>query len=777
MLRGTQQHLETLGSQVTAIKERLKEMRYSDYPSYDELLEGIHAKLGLLTDEARTVSKQQTLLDRLRFPNIYIRRDNIKDAHRQTFEWIFSRQRHNFMQWLEKGGGIYWVQGKPGSGKSTLMRFLVEHPRTKEALISWARGRQLVVASHFFWIAGQPMQKSRAGLIRTLLFQVLRQRPNLIPTVFPSWWMEPSTAYPDLCTDRELLGFLRTLTKQNGTAIKFCFFIDGLDEYTGGTTGLNETTTSYDALLSPLVELSASEDIKICVSSRPWTPFEEAFRSLDTLKVQDLTRPDIDWFVRDRLGSHNDWKRMCNTTGKCEHIVEDIILRAEGVFLWVSLVVESLHRGLKNTDSYEHLCARLDEIPDGLEPYFKHMLRAVEKVYWSHSLKAFQVATHAKQSLPLLVYDFLDQDQRDPSHALRLSPQSASEVDLGMSVAGTKKRLRAYCGDLLEVAFDKGETLFMSHKVSFLHRTVRDFFISTPALENMRRERGDIEFDPSLFLGKAMLALTKVYHAQHSGEIDVNTIFTLADGLMYHTWEMENDEVATPSTEIGLSRRLVDTYALLEDMDRTNSRHMNRGKTHWTNFRDIPEGRYEERRSKNWISTAVQGRLALFVKKELEQDPPRARKYGRPLLDYALRPKVVSFVNFRDPEFDAGPVPEIVEFLLATKIDKPNGPIYIYGGRTPWQLFLETCLDHSANIQRSAAGNIFCAMKSMLVHGANPSITIVDRDNRRYDVVDVAVACGLNTEQTSEIENTARAGQLKPWVSAWIPWGWIPWVL
>jgi len=44
-----------------------------------------------------------------------------------------------FLGWLSSpDGGIFHIAGKPGSGKSTLMKFLFDHERTREELTNWA---------------------------------------------------------------------------------------------------------------------------------------------------------------------------------------------------------------------------------------------------------------------------------------------------------------------------------------------------------------------------------------------------------------------------------------------------------------------------------------------------------------------------------------------------------------------------------------------------------------------------------------------------------------
>ncbi|KAF2236932.1 hypothetical protein EV356DRAFT_530447 [Viridothelium virens] len=72
------------------------------------------------------------ILDSLSFPVIHMREEEIAEAHKRTFEWIFS-QKH-FVDFLKLESGHFWISGKAGSGKSTLMKFLCSHERTEEAL-------------------------------------------------------------------------------------------------------------------------------------------------------------------------------------------------------------------------------------------------------------------------------------------------------------------------------------------------------------------------------------------------------------------------------------------------------------------------------------------------------------------------------------------------------------------------------------------------------------------------------------------------------------------
>lgn len=58
----------------------------------------------------------------------------VKDPYSKTFEWALENTDLGYEPWLSVGQGLFHVTGKPGSGKSTLMRYLYFHPRTQEIL-------------------------------------------------------------------------------------------------------------------------------------------------------------------------------------------------------------------------------------------------------------------------------------------------------------------------------------------------------------------------------------------------------------------------------------------------------------------------------------------------------------------------------------------------------------------------------------------------------------------------------------------------------------------
>ena len=357
----------------TEILDAVKLSRWEDTPS--KLSTGLTS----LTELGRTVATEQKILSSLRFENMEIRRSNIVEAHSKHFDWTLikpascSQPQTKFIEWLQSLNDIYWISGKAGSGKSTLMKYVCNNIRTKEALELWAGQEELVTASFFFWYAGSSMQKSQQGLLQSLLYEVLSKCPLLIPIVCPRRWQTCKIygSIQDPWTWDEIRGVFHRLMEQDLLALKYCFFVDGLDEYEG----------DHLDVIHILKRFAISPNFKICVSSRPWNVFEEAFGkdNHSRLLLQELTGGDIQLYFKNtlKIGLRNAPHARNNPC--CDDLVTEIVSLAEGVFLWVYLVIKSLLRGLSNNDDISELQERLRNIPLDLKEFLKRMLDDIGK--------------------------------------------------------------------------------------------------------------------------------------------------------------------------------------------------------------------------------------------------------------------------------------------------------------------------------------------------------------------------------------------------------------
>ncbi|KAH7150298.1 hypothetical protein B0J13DRAFT_620616 [Dactylonectria estremocensis] len=93
----------------------------------------------------------QNLVQRLWSNEISVRKSRISQAHRETFDSAYSppdiekAEWSSFIDFLKGETSLYWITDKPGSGKSTLMKYLFDNPRTEAHISRWSRGVTVVL--------------------------------------------------------------------------------------------------------------------------------------------------------------------------------------------------------------------------------------------------------------------------------------------------------------------------------------------------------------------------------------------------------------------------------------------------------------------------------------------------------------------------------------------------------------------------------------------------------------------------------------------------------
>ncbi|KAI0017124.1 hypothetical protein F4780DRAFT_625797 [Xylariomycetidae sp. FL0641] len=206
--------------------------------SHQPALTDIRSSLVQLTSQISTTMERNTLLEALYFPQMHSREDVVDDAFCGTFDWVledseesadgdsesgsgglgddssepddddsssqaswqtassdlpwrggrlgdeerFLRRKTSSLlnSFIREDHGLFYVSGKAGSGKSTLMRFLSKDRRFLEGLQRWSGAKTLVFARFFFWNSGDKLQMSLEGLYRSILFDILKESPSLL---------------------------------------------------------------------------------------------------------------------------------------------------------------------------------------------------------------------------------------------------------------------------------------------------------------------------------------------------------------------------------------------------------------------------------------------------------------------------------------------------------------------------------------------------------------------------------------------------------------------
>lgn len=400
--------------------------------------------------------------------------------------------REIFITWLRKGSGIFHISGKPGSGKSTLMKYVCRHPQTEKHLRAWAGNEQLVTGQFFFWRPGSPLQRTLKGVLRGLLHCILQKSPDLIPTVFPQHW-EASMYREKIYIEHhecqqgfEALDFTNATYKKH----KFVFFIDGLDEFEGNPADLIRKFNGWT---------ERTQNVKICVSSREWAVFNEGFQHCPKFRLHDLTRSDIQQFVEDRfkqmdLGAlHSD---SDNPSDDAATLQRQVVMKSDGVFLWVSLVIRHIEEGLTNGDLMDDLMGVVNTLPTELEPMLHQLLDSIPATNRKLAYALLSLASFCNRydggNTRSMQYSFLDEYVKDKNFAMHAEVKLLSPLENSRRLQRSQKRIYGTCKGFLELREQFSGTRpriveitnLHGPLVRFTHRSITEF-IESPRFQRL----------------------------------------------------------------------------------------------------------------------------------------------------------------------------------------------------------------------------------------------------------------------------------------------------
>jgi hypothetical protein len=289
------------------------------------------------------------ITDALKFDGMDMRRATVKLPSGNTCQWFFNSP--EYKEWRSpsmhaKHCGFLWIRGKPGAGKSTLMRLAVKHADdifTGDLRISF-----------FFNAKGASLERSLEGMYRTLLYQLLLQCPGLEKVFHKRPWNH--TTWPVQLLEEHF----RDCVLQLGTRKLTCH-IDALDECEeSDVRGLIEFFEDLGSMA-----VSAGVQMHVCFASRHYPRISISrcvHLVLDNLKGH---QKDIETYVRNNL-------KVAELATRRE-LAKEIRARARDIFLWVVLVVRYLNKESDSGNSHR-LRAQLDAIPSDLHDLFENAI-------------------------------------------------------------------------------------------------------------------------------------------------------------------------------------------------------------------------------------------------------------------------------------------------------------------------------------------------------------------------------------------------------------------
>ncbi|KAI4267849.1 MAG: hypothetical protein L6R38_008066 [Xanthoria sp. 2 TBL-2021] len=347
---------------------------------------------------------EEAILRSLRFSGMDLREKEIADPYGSTLSMVDINPGSGFVRRLNYNEEpVFWIHGKPGSGKSTLMKCIAQEQRLRPMGERWGDNPPLPTITHFFSWSGTAMPNSQTGFLRSLLYQLLLQRTELLPTLFAEFWEAAAEcsigmlrALPETWHNwsvSQLRSLLHALLTNLDPEEKFPVVIDGLDEC---------ASTDLRDIILLVQHLSSRGNFKICIASRPDRAISQAFGSAPQIALEYSTEGDIERYAKHLLRS----LPLLNKSNAADRLylkrlINAIVLKAEGLFIWVRGIVESLRRGCTNGDSSLDLLRRLDELPHTLDDFYRDMLSRIDECHQVEAMIYLLIMAHARFPLSL----------------------------------------------------------------------------------------------------------------------------------------------------------------------------------------------------------------------------------------------------------------------------------------------------------------------------------------------------------------------------------------
>ena len=287
-------------------------------------------------------------LKTLRFNNT--RYDNISDPHRNTFNWLLELAEYH--KWESSDlSSLFFVEGKPGSGKSTLSRFINQR---------LAKNFDSAIVAKFFYSYRDGGKQANHRTLRSLLYGILKANESFFVHFQRKYrqmklkQLDDGTVEWEYSTLKEILLSCRNHQLRS----KLFLVVDAMDE-----SDHEDRIGIFRLLRDMSVSTNNQSFIKVFLTSRPVIGLPVNFPK--PILLQEKNKDDIVTYTESFLADPDfDISQYVKTQVK-EHIVTN----AKGVFLWVQLITKELtmyvRRGLDN----DQILRFLEDIPKELESF------------------------------------------------------------------------------------------------------------------------------------------------------------------------------------------------------------------------------------------------------------------------------------------------------------------------------------------------------------------------------------------------------------------------
>ena len=368
------------------------------------------------------------------------------DALESTLDWVWSKKhesRSSFAQWLLNDRAVFWIQGKPGSGKSTLMSYLEKASRWWQ-IHSRRDSNWSTIRFFFDFRAHSGLANNLEGFLRSLLFQILKQNSSSedeLHRLEEKFGDYKSGKWTSSALKEAFVNALRQ------TSVNMCILVDGLDEFSGN---MHELMTLFHRIPS---ETNTGHLVKICLASRPHPVIAMALGDWPGLQMQTYNARAIEQYAFITM------KNLGVAAHEQRHFSADIAKKAEGVFLWARFAVKEIIDGYAEGEDMHELYQRLEALPSGMEELYAYIFKRMNSRDHEEAQLMFQLVCFAQKTGDRSI------GLRQLKEAVAIAQNDISEFNQYDTVEGLerfRKRVRAKCGGLLEeMSYEKLQALYI----------------------------------------------------------------------------------------------------------------------------------------------------------------------------------------------------------------------------------------------------------------------------------------------------------------------------
>ncbi|KAI1619596.1 hypothetical protein EDD37DRAFT_200318 [Exophiala viscosa] len=442
----------------------------ADDPRYNQLRGELKNLVEEISATTRAVVQQGTdasqadlhaCLSSLKYADMALRQLSIHSPMKDTCNWLFADK--TYLNWYHRRDadshqGLLWIKGKPGSGKSTLMKEALRRTSVD------AEAEDKLLMSYFFNARGGELEYSALGLFLSLVLQIVdndwRAQAKILKMYVEK---RASTAQTVAWHQAELEGFLADCLSHQSIEQRIEIYIDALDEC---------DEPEARRVVDFFRELSSSafahgSNLNVCFSSRHYPNI--SVPDCPEVIVEQRNKDDIERYVQTTLRrTHASYQTSL------QEIAVTVIQKASGVFLWVVIVLQMLREDADRGSPWEMMQRRLDDIPTKMADLFAELFKNLNMKDREEALQMWRLVICTPFRMHLVeLHEAISFDRTGRASKYSFGAQYYWVND---ELHRTRLRLLYLSRGLLEVVSSDEENSLDGSVVQPVHETVKEFF-------------------------------------------------------------------------------------------------------------------------------------------------------------------------------------------------------------------------------------------------------------------------------------------------------------